>query len=95
MNPTREDIRNLLKGIHSVVVDAAMTGSMQNSRPYLADSAKGKVAIDNFSMVPSAAITVPVRQRIRTSETRAVERRFLKVAPPLGDGAMGGSDRCC
>ncbi|NLA60535.1 MAG: hypothetical protein GX863_05460 [Firmicutes bacterium] len=93
MNPTREDIRNLLKGIHSVVVDAAMTGSMQNSRPYLADSAKGKVAIDNFSMVPSAAM--PVRQRIRTSETRAVERRSLKVAPPLGDGAMGGSDRCC
>jgi|GEM_PF-1482873 len=45
MNPTREDIRNLLKGIHSVVVDAAMTGSMQNSRPYLADSAKGKVSL--------------------------------------------------
>jgi hypothetical protein len=37
MNPSREDIRNLLQGIHKVVVDASMTGSMEDSGPYLAD----------------------------------------------------------
>ncbi|HHX28661.1 MAG TPA: hypothetical protein GX716_06570 [Firmicutes bacterium] len=37
MNPSREDIRNLLLGIHKVVVDASMTGSMEDSGPYLAD----------------------------------------------------------
>ena len=37
MELSREAIRNLLLGIRKVVIDAAMTGSMEDSGPYLAD----------------------------------------------------------
>jgi len=34
---SRDTIRNLLLGIRKVVIDVAMTGSMEDSGPYLAD----------------------------------------------------------
>ena len=34
---SRDTIRNLLFGIRKVVIDVAMTGSMEDSGPYLAD----------------------------------------------------------
>jgi hypothetical protein len=34
---SRDTVRNLLLGIRKVVIDVAMTGSMEDSGPYLAD----------------------------------------------------------
>lgn len=61
MELSREAIRNLLLGIRKVVMDAAMTGSMEDSGPYLADMYNKCLAVlSEQGDAVAASLFVPV-----------------------------------
>lgn len=73
MSPSREDVRNLLLGIRKVVLDAAMTGSMEDSRPYLADTFNKclKILIEQGDTVASTIFTALDRDKAGLDEIGA------------------------
>lgn len=73
MELSRDAIRNLLLGIRKVVIDAAMTGSMEDSGPYLADMYNKCLAVlSEQGDTVAASLFIPVdRNKAKLDEIGA------------------------
>ncbi|MEX0974383.1 MAG: hypothetical protein WD024_03395 [Bacillota bacterium] len=73
MELSREAIRNLLLGIRKVVIDSAMTGSMEDSGPYLADMYnKCLTVLGEQGDTVAASLFIPVdRNKVQLDEIGA------------------------
>lgn len=83
---SKETIRSLLLGIRKVVIDAGMTGSMENSGPYLADMYnKCLTALREQGDAVVAGLFV-------TLDRNEVELDEIGVAATLLASYLGGSE---